>query len=186
MAFSIMLCLAMLLPRKPKPHPAGPPQPISGVIANVYPDERKLEIFTEDDNGKQIAKTVLLRDGFDSIFINDKTHFIDDLQPKDDVVIKLLRDNRGRPIQQVWAYRPDFNKGHVKSIKADEGKFMLAIDEGDEQGKEKSIVVPGDLEILLNGKRETGGKPVRLADLRPAIKSTSPTSAPNRAARQPS
>ena len=109
------------------------------------------------------------RDG-DSIFINDKTHFITDLQPKDDVVIKLLHGNRGQPIQQVWAYRPNVNKGHVKSLKADEGKFMLAIDEGDEQGKEKSIIVPGDLEILLNGKRESGGKPVRLADLRPGDK----------------
>ena len=55
----MMLCVVMFLPKKPKPHPAGPPQPISARASpNVYPDERKLEIFTEDDNGKQIAKTV--------------------------------------------------------------------------------------------------------------------------------
>ena len=63
---------------------------------------------------------------------------------------------------------------------------MLAIDEGDEQGKEKPIVVPGDLEILFNGKRERGGKPVRLADLSPATASTSHHIGAERAAGQPS
>ena len=140
-------------------------RPIYGAIANVFPGEYKLEVLTEDDNGKQSAQTITLKNR-DRVYINEIPHIIDDLQVKDDVVVRSLRDDSGQSIQEVRAYRPDLNKGHIKSLKADEGKFMLAIDEGDEQGKEKSIIVPGDLEILLNGKRESGGKPVRLADLR--------------------
>jgi len=161
MAFSLVLCVAMLLPKKPPPAPVGPPEPTRGVVTNVYPDEWRLAITSSTDGS---ASEIRFK-RYDRFFINDKSHLLRDLQPHDQVVIKKVRDSSGRLIQEIYAYRPEVHKGRIKAIEADEGQFTLTIEEGDDQGKQLTVSVRTDLKIIFNGKEEIAGQPVGLADL---------------------
>ena len=52
------------------------------------------------------------------------------------------------------------------AVEADKGQFTLALDSGEEQGKEMVVTVPGDLKIALNPMPGIAAPPVQLADLK--------------------
>ena len=162
-AVSLVLSAGILLmSNKPKRAPAGPPPALHGVVTSVYPDEMKLAVTTSEDHA---AKGISLT-RYDRIFINDEPRLLRELQPHDKVIIEKVLDERShRLVSEVRAFRPKMHKGRIRSLKADEGTFALDIEEGDDRGKQLVVNVAGDSKILLNGKPELNGKPVRLSDL---------------------
>ncbi len=161
-ALSLMLCVAQFLPKKKTPQPVGPPPPTRAAVTHVYPDEWRLALRSaEDGKASEISLT-----RFDQIFLNNQSCNLRDLRAEDTVVIKQARDDSGRRIKEVRASRPEVHSGQIKKLVADEGYFILMIGEGDHQGDELPISVPVDQRILLNGRENVSGKPVRLADLK--------------------
>jgi serine/threonine-protein kinase len=167
LAFSGMLCVVMLLPGQPKAKPAGPQPPIRGVVIDVRDELVRplVAIAAADADGKEIPKEIPLRKDY-RVFINDAPGVLHDLQPHDTVEIEEVRDPKLKhAIQEVHASRPKMDKGHVESVRGD-GSFVMAIEEGENQGKQLRVGVPGDLRIVFNGSRQFEGKPVKLADLK--------------------
>lgn len=158
MAFSLMLCIAILLPSGGERGPAGPREPIRGVITHVDTGRRTLEFRTgEDDHVKEVSLTGA------EVFVNDVEQSARHLEPGDEV--KIVLDEAGQRVTHIYATRPDLDAGRVKMVEADEGQFVLTIEEGDQKGKDLLVSVPGDLKIAFNGSEEIDGHPVRLADL---------------------
>jgi len=160
-ALSFVLCVVMLLPKSHPPKPTGPPEPIKGVVANVYPDEPKLAITRAKDGMAQEIK--LSR--HDRVLINDKSQLLRDLRPHDQIVVTQLRDKSGRRITEIRAFRPEIQQGRIKEVKADEGQFTLAVGDGKNEEKDTVVFVPTKLAITFNGQAKLDGRPVTLADL---------------------
>ena len=133
LAVSVLLSVGILLmPDKPKRAPAGPPPALHGVVTNVYPDEMKMAVATSEEGA---AKGISLT-RYDRIFINDEPRLLRELQPHDKVVIERILDPKShRLVSEVRAFRPKMDKGRIASLKADEGLFVLNIEEGDDRGK---------------------------------------------------
>jgi serine/threonine-protein kinase len=168
MAFSLMLSLVILLPAKGGKPAAGPPQPTRGRVARVTIEPPELDIVTVDDKGKEIPLPIPYSSLRDQVYINGRPASLEELQPHDTVEIKKLIDPHTKlAFQEVRATRPKMDKGHIQTLLADESAFVLVVDEGDNQGKQLRIFVPGDLRIGFNGGREYQGKPVALQDLAP-------------------
>lgn len=162
---SLVVSLALLLPPR---RPAGPPpkpEPISGVVADVFPGEWKLAVL-EASGGK--AREIELK-RFDKILINGKPALLRDLKPQDRVRIEEVRDESGRAVLEIYAFRPEEHRGRIKSLEVDEGKFTLALDGAGQEGTGERagliIEVPPGLKITLNGAEQIDGRPVTLADL---------------------
>ncbi len=77
------------------------------------------------------------------------------------------KDNSGRKIKEIRAFRPEIAHGQVKEVKAADDRFTFTVDLGDGKSKDLQIAVPKDLKIRFNGQTELAGQPVKLADLRP-------------------
>jgi hypothetical protein len=161
LALSGMLCIAMLLPERPKPAPPGSPAARAGVVTNVYPDEMRLAIVSAADGTAQ--EITLNRHA--RVFVNDESKLLRDLQPNDRVNIAAIRDEAKREVLEIRATRPELSQGRIRALKADEGQLVMLIEQGKNQGKDLVVAVPGDLRISLNGRDQFAGKPVRLANL---------------------
>ncbi|MGA2032697.1 MAG: protein kinase, partial [Thermoguttaceae bacterium] len=160
-ALSLLLCVAMLWPHKS--HDTAKPQPdapLRGVVTRVYNEELRLAIISAKD---QAPHEIELKQS-DKYFINGKPSLLRDLEPHDLVEIRPVIDEQGRRIKEVYASRPEMRKGRIKSVKPDEGTFLLSVEEGDDP--RGPIVVPGELKIEFNGQPDCQGKAVTLADLR--------------------
>ena len=160
-AFSVMLCILMLLPGKPPPKPTGPIE-YRGVITDVFPSEWVFHIALAED-GK--PKDIKLNQ-YAHIFVNDAPQLLRDLRAHDQVVV-TERQEAGRSIKEVRAFRPETAQGQIKEVKADQRRVTLATDEGEGKSRELVIVVPKDLKINFNGQIQLAGRPVALADLQP-------------------
>jgi serine/threonine-protein kinase len=169
-AFSGMMCASLFLPQKPKVAPAGPPAPLHGVVHDVVADSVRpyIKIAASDAEGKDTFKDIRLSQN-DKIFINDVFSAPGELRPHDTVEIvafgSVVADNWKLDHHEIHASRPKMDKGHVQDITPD-GALVLAIDEGEGQGKQLKVFVPGDLRIVFNGQQTLAGKPVKLADLK--------------------
>ena len=131
-ACSSVLCVAMLLPPKPKASPTGPVQPLRGVVTNVYADEAppKLAILAQDADHKPLAKEIELHSQ-DRVFINGESRLLRDLEAHDSVEIeKVLDPKSGRRIQEIHASRPKVDTGRIQSLQADTGRFVLSVQGG--------------------------------------------------------
>ncbi len=162
-ACSAVLCAVMLWPRSPALKPAGPPAPVRGVITNVYPDEWPRKLAIRADNG--VPKEISLAAN-DLIYINDKRQLLRNLRAHDQVMVRESKDDSGRQIKEILAFRPEIDAGRLKDLKPQERQLTLTIDEGERRGKELTVSVPRDLAITLNGRPQLAGQPVKLADLR--------------------
>ncbi len=162
MAFSLMLCVALLWP-KPQSPPVEEERPEIGVVSRVYPDDWEVVVTTGEGDAKKPTKVKISR--FDRIFINGELHLLRDLLEGDRVEIKPARDDQGRRIQELYATRPEDHKGRIKALKPDEGVFTLLIEEGKKKGSELEIAVPQDAKLSFNGRPDLAGKPVALAML---------------------
>ncbi len=162
-AVSVALCLAIALfpSKKQPPPPVLPDQSIQGTVQNVLVDDGKLVLEVDGD-----WKEVTLFDE-DRVFLNRKQRQLRDLRVGDRVVVRKMIDPQQHSFQEVAAFRPDQHRGHVKSVAADEGKFVLLVDEGDDAGSELIVNVPNTIPMLLDGKQEFGGQPVTLSMLKP-------------------
>lgn len=163
LAVSMLLCLFLLWPAAQPPPPTQGEEPIKGVVANVYPNELRLAVRIRGESGDSIKEIELRRN--DRVLINDKVQEFRELKADDRVLIRPLLED-GRKILELRATRPVMHRGVVKEIKPDEGRFVLAVSEGEDQGKDLVIDVPPELQIPLNGgKPENGGRIISLVDL---------------------
>lgn len=165
-AFALSVVLSLVLafwPSAKAPPPAqAVPAPDRGVVRDTFPDERLLVIESADDGSK---KEYSIRPR-DRVFLNQAAALLRDLHPGDDVTLRTLRDEAGIPVLEIHASRPVVDRGHVASVQADEGTFTLAIDEGNAKGQELNVAMPAALEIVFNGKLQTGEGALKLADLK--------------------
>lgn len=169
-AASVVLSVALLfVPTEkqptPEPEPALPP-PIQGVLQSVMPDEQRFVVAVGDD-WKEIS---LFRE--DRVILNRRERPLRDLQPGDRVVVRTLFNPQRRPIQEIIASRPETHRGAIARLQADEGQFVLLVEEGDDAGAELTIQAPVSVSVTLNGQARFGGKPVELATLRPGDRIT--------------
>lgn len=163
MAFSVMLCVAMLFSgREEKP----PPLP-RGVITKVYPEEWKLALASsENDRIQEVSFT-----RYDRFFVNDRPALLSDLRPDDQVVVSRVRDEQlDRWIKEIRVTRPEIYQGRIKTItrpsQDGQPQFVLTIEKTDGQGEELTVSVPETVPILFNGQKEIAGRPAQLTDLK--------------------
>ncbi len=165
LALSVLLSVALLWPRNGTTGPPPQPEPIRGVVTDVFPGEWKLAV--REPGGSTPRDIELKR--YDHIFVNNQPALLRDLQPQDRVRIEQIRDESGRLMQEIYAFRPVEHQGRIKSLEVDEGAFTLAVDRGAEEGaqggRELVIQVPPDLKISLNASDQIDGRPITLADL---------------------
>jgi len=160
LALSLVVSIALLLPRRKPSGPPPAPEPLKGVVAEVFPDEWRLAVV---ESGRSTPREIELK-RYDHIFVNNRPALLRDLQAQDRVTIKELRDEAGRAVLEIHAFRPVEHRGRIKSIEVDEGQFTLAL--GSEEDAEEFVIqVPPDLKITLNGHHQLDGRPVTLADL---------------------
>ncbi len=167
---SAAVCVAMLLrPEPPKPA-LKPRDPIRGTVVHVLDELARPKLDVDVKEGGKIVSREISIGREDHVLINDAPAFLRDLQPHDTVEIdeKLeIADGKVKHrFQEVHAFRPKMDRGHVESLKADEGTLVMVVDEGENRKKQLLIRVPAELPIALNGSPELDGKPVRLADLK--------------------
>ena len=123
----------------------------------------KLDVAVQEGE-KIVSKEIII--GHDDVFsINGVPAFLRDLQPHDTVEIDEKLDVAGGKVKRRWqevhAFRPKMDRGHVESIEADVGKLVMVVDEGENRKQQLLIRVPAKLPIRLNGSLELDGKPVR-------------------------
>jgi hypothetical protein len=157
MAFSLLLSVVMLLPKTPPAPPPAEPQPVEGIVRNVYVGERMLVL--ENPAGEPVEFPVSPRD---EILINDRKQLLRDLKPDDRVSIEVLKDAAGRTVTRILASRPEVTTGPIAAIEADEGKLTVDVGVDDRQ---LVVRVPEAVRIVFNGKDQLDGRPVTLADL---------------------
>ena len=81
--------------------------------------------------------------------------------------VEVAEGKAKRRFQEVRTrFGPKMDRGHIESLRADEGALVMVVDEGENRKRQLLIRVPADLPIALNGSAELDGKPVRLADLK--------------------
>ncbi len=170
---SVVLCAAMLFwPSAKPPRVIATPEPIQGVITNVYPRDPSIEVqYGEKDKR---LKSFLLREGKTAVLINQKVSLPKHLQKDDRVRVEYHADASGRDLaDEVRAARPEKQAGTIQAVDTAAGQFTLAVIPGDER---IDIRVPDDLardgKFLFNGKDKLAGKPLRFTDLRPGDRVT--------------
>ena len=158
---SLMLCAGMVYFMREKPKPpvvAGPP-PVSGVIMNILPHDEKFVIET----GKGTKQYKLL--SRDLLKLNRKTAVLRDLKKMDRVVVNTILNPEGKKHYEIIAFRPEQHSGTIAEIKSDTNQFVLTVGEGDESGKNFSLTVEEDTEIIVNEDPGTEETPLTLGDL---------------------
>jgi tRNA A-37 threonylcarbamoyl transferase component Bud32 len=165
LVFSVLFCIVMLLPPA-EPEVAGPPQPVKGVVTNVYPDEHKFEMEVAGEGEEKGKAKEFSITKYDRIFINDKPRTLRNLDRGDQVIIKFFDDpDTHRRLTEYYATRPEENVGRIAVVQADLGQFTLAIEEGPDKGKQLPVAVPANVKVVLNGQDKTDGRPLQLGDL---------------------
>lgn len=159
MAFLLMILIAMLLPERKEPPAPPEPGPTSGVIRNVFPEERRIVLRI----GEKVRAIELTR--HDRYFLNEDSVLLRELKPNDNVVIEEVRDQGGRRIRELHAYRPAVHKGRVVEVNKELGQLRFAITEGEDEGKEQTVAVPIGVKIAMNDQTEYQGRLLTLADL---------------------
>jgi len=154
-AFSLMLCVSLLLPEKP-PGKAVPDR--RGEITKVILDQEDLEIRWDDDTLYDVELTP-----GDEFFLNNVSVSWRDFLPGDLVVRKVVSGKSGRDIRQFYAARPETHTGRIKSIEAHEQHSTLTVEKEDGEGGDLIVDVKDDVPIVLNpGCNE---RPIARADL---------------------
>jgi tRNA A-37 threonylcarbamoyl transferase component Bud32 len=164
MVFSVVLCTAMLFWPAGHETPAVlPPEPVQGVIANVYPKDPSIEVEYGAGKEKKL-KAFSLRLGATTVVINQTESLPRHLQKDDRVRVEYHVDASGRAIADVVrAARPKKEMGTIRAIDAAAKQFTLAAAPG---GELVDIRVPDALAIVFNGKDTSAGKPVGFRELR--------------------
>jgi serine/threonine-protein kinase len=152
------------------PHHKGQPtvkqiEPMQGIIRSVNLDYRTI-IVERSDSGKPEEIKITPRD---EVLINGKQQLLNDLQPGDHVKLEPLRDKQNRPLTRFVAARPETSRGKIQLVKADEGRLSIS------RGPDETALlvnVPLSLKILVNGKADFNGKPVKLNDLKAGDQAT--------------
>ena len=167
MVVSLMVSLLMLWP-KPTPPQEGPPPPTWAVVRRLYPDEFLISVeYLEGDLKGRAAELPVTR--YDRFFINEKGATLRDLQPGDEMIVKILDDvETKRRFKEFHIYRPEESRGVVAKVEAESGQFWLTPQDSPE-GTWLRIHVPSDLgqkkKMTFNGRTEIDGRAIQLADL---------------------
>lgn len=165
-AFSFSLIMSLLIlffpTKKEEPPPAAPPDPVVGIIRSVDPDKRIL-ILEVTATGE--PKELRIRPE-DRIVLNDKLSLLRELQAADRVTMRPLTDKAGRPILDLVASRPRTSEGRIKSIRLDEGRFILTVDDEDATVSEIELSAPPSAKMQLNNQPTLDGQSITLAILK--------------------
>lgn len=109
-SFFLIVCMQLLLSKSSGPKKPPAEETTQGVITNVFPDERKVEMQPSEGGG---LIDVLLKPD-DEFFVNDKKLSARYLQPNDRITIKFVRDDQGRTVRkQIYATRPEADQGRM-------------------------------------------------------------------------
>ncbi len=157
MTFSLMVCVAMLLPSKP---PAPKVKPIQGTVRQIFPEDSRIVLKVVDGDQERL-KDIRLTPRYDKVFINEKPDTLDQVRLDDHVRVDVVRNASGRRINEIHAYRPVVARGLIKQIDTDDGKIVLTI--ADRQGEEEELAVSisPELTISFNGSLSE----MKIADL---------------------
>ena len=161
-AFSVLLSLVILfLPTKQEePPPAGPPDPVSGVI-RALENERNLMVVEVSGTGEP-KEYKLSAD--DRILLNDKLARFVELKNDDRVTVRPFQDKLERTFLEVVASRPRTSQGRLTSLHPDEGRFTLAL-AGDGMLHELELRALPSARFQLNNQEKINGQAVSLASL---------------------
>ena len=121
----------------------------------------KLDVAVQEE-GKIVSREIPIgRD--DRVFINDVPAFLRDLQAHDTVEIdeklEVAEGKATRRFQEVHAFRPKMDRGHIESLRADEGVLVMVVDEGENRKRQLLIRVPADLPIARTARRSWTANP---------------------------
>ncbi|GAB6165561.1 hypothetical protein JCM19992_15610 [Thermostilla marina] len=156
---SLLLCVLMLLPPAQKPEPVAPPPPPSGVIRNLFLDERLLVINT--DEGEPVEIRIKPSD---EVFINGRKHLLRDLQPGDRITVESYLDSQGMRIQRLDAIRPETIAGNVQAVSLADGTLTVL---GTDGKTTVTVVVPQDVPIRFNDQTTIDGRTISISDIKP-------------------
>jgi len=159
MVFSVVLCTAVVFWPKTDLSPAETPQPLQGIITQVYPRDQSIEVF---DTLKKEPLSIRLRPG-DQVFVNQTKSLAKHLQKDDRVKVEYQPGKSGGTIAVLYASRPEEQQGIIKSIDKASRQFTLAVGS---EGKLVDIRVPDTARIRLNDRETLQGKPVTFGDLK--------------------
>ncbi len=184
LCFSVMLCIAMLLPEPPEaPKEVVKKESLQGVIRNVYRDE--MRFVMESADGQPIPISIEPRD---SILVNGRFVLLENLRSGDRAVVEdavvdddflkhvkmfygeaiedSFQGKKGERITVIWASRPDITSGRIAAVTPDEGTFTLAFQEaGKPKETQLKISVPDDLPIKFNEQDNLHGQKVTIKEL---------------------
>jgi serine/threonine protein kinase len=148
---SAILSVWLLWPASP---PTPPPEPsLGGVLRVVDPGDRRLEILKED--GRQLVE-VRLASG-DQFFLNGEPVSIRELRPEDRVRVEWDKDEKGRRIRRVFAFRLVTYQGVIAEVDPDKGTIHL---QGKGTREVLELRLPENPQVSLNNQETLDGQPV--------------------------
>jgi hypothetical protein len=154
----LSVIMAILPAGKQAEPPPSDPVAVRGVVRTMFPERQAMVVEQAMDRG---PKEIVVR-GDDRVYLNEKASLLRELNEADQVSIQTLRDDQGRVIQEIRAWRPEEDRGSIAKVNVDDGELTIALAGEDE---ELRLVVAGDVVIELNGNATPAGKKLGLGDL---------------------
>ncbi|MGQ9574044.1 MAG: protein kinase domain-containing protein [Thermoguttaceae bacterium] len=156
---AVFSILVLFWPGRQQPDRTAPPEPVRGVLRDIFLDEQLLVVQESDTEAK---KEISFSRHLDKVYINQKEALARELQPDDHVQVEYYRDTSGREFRVIRASRPELNEGRLAAVDASSGRVTVLCGPA---GDSLVVRVPEALKIIFNGRETHGGKPVKLADL---------------------
>ncbi len=162
MALCASLLLSVIVAILPAGKEAEPkqsePVAVRGVVRTMFPERQAMVVEQAMDRG---PKEIVVRND-DRVYLNEKASLLRELHEADQVSIQTLRDDQGRVVQEIRAWRPEEDRGSIVKVNVDDGELTIALAGSDEELK---LVMGADAAIELNGSATPAGKKLGLVDL---------------------
>jgi serine/threonine-protein kinase len=138
-SISLLLCVAMLFPRRAEPPKPAPPKPTAGRVGKVDVDRNRIYLKSQD---------IVTVDENDLILLDGVVRKLSDLEPNDDLEIQYF-DGPDGETKRIRATRGESKSyaGRMVSIDLAERKISLDAD----GGEHRQFSFDGETPITLNG-----------------------------------
>ncbi|HUS39391.1 MAG TPA: serine/threonine-protein kinase, partial [Pirellulales bacterium] len=133
-------------------------QATEGIIQKIYADDSNSVLL---DN----LRTVKVR-SIDQLYLNDQTAEYSALEEGDRVRIKVYEAEPGQQRQEIRATRPTVDRGEIVTVHPYQSSFVMTYTANDDSIKERTLVVPDNVEILFNGRKSAGDNALTVEDLK--------------------